>query len=131
LSGLECLAAIERQPFFVALAASLERCVGQEAMATLNTGFVLGEQEELRTLIYEAGFEDVRVRLRVRQMRYSPLEAYIPGQLQATPMAEAVAALDIDTRQAMIRGTIQALKPYIDDDGLAAPMECQVVAARV
>ena len=120
-----------RHPFFVALSAGLDRYVGAEAADTLSTAFALGEKEEIRALISEAGFHHVHVSLTVLLMRYPSLDEFIPGYLEATPVAAAVAALDASSRAALFHDIAKRLAPYVDDDGLAAPMECHVATAQV
>jgi hypothetical protein len=63
-------------------------------------------------------------------MRYPSLAEYLPGYLAATPMAAAVAAMADARRTAMFQDLQTALRPYVDDTGLAVPMECHVVVAR-
>jgi hypothetical protein len=63
-------------------------------------------------------------------MRSPSLAEYLPGFLAATPMAGAVAAMDEAARTAMFQDLQSTLQPYVDDTGLAVPMECHVVVAR-
>lgn len=128
--GLSVWRPLERLPFFVVLVDGLETHLSAEVAAPLHAAFTLGDADELRSLIVGAGFHDVHVRLTIRLIRYTPLEDFIPGYLAATPMAGAVAAMDDAARTAMFCEITTALQPYVDDDGLAAPMECHVVTAR-
>jgi SAM-dependent methyltransferase len=120
---------LERLPFFVALVNALEHHLGADVAAPLHAAFTLGDAAELRTLLTGAGFWDVHVRLTIKPIRYTPLAVFIPGYLAATPMAGAIAAMDDVARTAMFRDITMAIQPYVDDDGLAAPMECHVVTA--
>jgi hypothetical protein len=45
-------------------------------------------------------------------------------------MASAITALDSSARAAMIREIDAAVRVYVDDSGLAVPVECNVVTAR-
>lgn len=49
--------------------------------------------------------------------------------LSATPIARDVAAMDDTARRALLQDVTTALRAYVDDDGLAAPTESQVVVA--
>ena len=122
---------LPRLPFFAALTKGLEHYVGADAAATLKAAFTLGEAEAIRDLLVEAGFHDVHISLAVQLLRYGSLEEFLPGYLTATPMAGEVAALDDATRTTMFDEITTALQPYMDDDGLAAPMECYVVTAHI
>jgi ubiquinone/menaquinone biosynthesis C-methylase UbiE len=121
---------LKRLPFFVALVDALEHHLSAEIAAPLHAAFTLGDADELRSLITEAGFHDVHLRLKIKLIRYTPLEDFIPGYLAATPMAGAVAAMDDTARTAMFHDITTVLQPYTDDDGLAAPMECHIVTAQ-
>jgi ubiquinone/menaquinone biosynthesis C-methylase UbiE len=129
--GLSVWRPLQRHPFFMALTEGLKHYVGEESAATLATAFTLGGRKELRTLIAEAGFQDVHVSLTVRLMRATSLGTFVPGYLEATPVAGAVAALDDSNRTFMLHDVAQRLASYMDDDGLAAPMECHVATAHV
>ena len=63
-------------------------------------------------------------------MRAPALLDFLPGYFSATPMASAIAALDSSARVAMIREIDAAVRVYVDDSGLAVPVECNVVTAR-
>jgi SAM-dependent methyltransferase len=121
--------ALERHPFFVALVQALEASLGSGAAASLRAAFTLADREELRSLVSAAGFRNVHVRLDVKISRYPSLEEFVPGYMAATPMASAVAAMTGEERTRMVREVIQSLRDYMDDGGLAAPMECYVVTA--
>jgi SAM-dependent methyltransferase len=120
---------LERLPFFVALVDALERHLRADAASPLRIAFTLGDACELRSLVTGAGFDDICLRLTIKQIRHTPLEDFIPGYLAATPIASAVAAMDDAARTAMFRDITTALQCYVDDDGLATPMECHVVTA--
>jgi ubiquinone/menaquinone biosynthesis C-methylase UbiE len=121
---------LERQPFFVALVDAIESHLSAEVAALQRAAFTLGEAEELRGLVTTAGFSAPHIRLVVKLMRYPSLVEYLPGYLAATPMAGAVAALDDARRTVLFRELQTALRPYVDDTGLAVPMECHVVVAQ-
>jgi ubiquinone/menaquinone biosynthesis C-methylase UbiE len=121
---------LERQPFFVALVAALEAHLSAEVAAPLRAAFTLGEAEELRGLVTAAGCCTPHIRLEVKQMRYPSLAEYLPGYVAATPMAGAVAAMEDAKRTALFEDLQTTLRPYVDDTGLAVPMECHVLVAR-
>lgn len=122
--------ALERHPFFVALVNALESHLGVGSTASLSGAFTLTDREKLRALAETSGFRHVKVRLDVKMSRYPSLEEFVPGYLMATPMAGEVAAMTDADRSHMVREVIGALQEYIDDSGLAAPMECHIVTAQ-
>jgi ubiquinone/menaquinone biosynthesis C-methylase UbiE len=121
---------LERQPYFVALVAALEAYLNAEVAAPLRAAFTLGDMEELRGLVTTAGFRAPQIRLVVKQMRFHSLAEYLPGYLAASPMAGAIAAMEDARRTALFEDLLTELQPYIDDTGLAVPMECLVLVAR-
>jgi ubiquinone/menaquinone biosynthesis C-methylase UbiE len=122
--------ALERQPFFVALVDAIEAHLGAEVAALQRAAFTLGDADELRGLVTAAGFRTPHVRLVVKLMRAPSLAEYLRGYVAATPMAGAVAAMDDATRTTMFQTLQNTLRPYVDDTGMAVPMEGHVVVAR-
>jgi ubiquinone/menaquinone biosynthesis C-methylase UbiE len=120
---------LEHQPFYAALTDALERYVSAQAATSLRAAFTLGDAQELRALIADAGFREIHIRIRSRITRWPSLEEYVFGYLAGSPMAPAVAALDDTARNAMLEHITTLLESYGDDDGLAAPWESHVVTA--
>lgn len=114
---------LEHQPFYAALTEALERYVSSEAAASLRAAFTLRDRNDIRALVAEAGFRDIRIRIRSRLTRYPSLAEYVLGYLSGTPMAGPVAALDDVVRREMVEYVCSSLREYVDDDGMAAPWE--------
>ena len=89
-----------------------------------------GDIEALRTSIREGGFRESRIRIAVRLLRMQRVEEFILGQLAATPLAGAVAALAVSAREALLSDISEALRAYRDDEGVAVPLEAHVVVAQ-
>jgi hypothetical protein len=60
-------------------------------------------------------------------IRHASLEAFVPGYLSATPVAGVVATLKEATREAILQEVETLLHVYMDDDGLAVPIEAHIV----
>jgi ubiquinone/menaquinone biosynthesis C-methylase UbiE len=120
---------ISHCPWQRAVADALERHVGSDATTGIRGAFALADREELRSLITAAGFRTVRIRIDSQMIRYPSLEEFVPGYLSATPVAGIAATLDEPTRAAILREIETSLQPYMDDEGLAAPIEAHVVVA--
>jgi ubiquinone/menaquinone biosynthesis C-methylase UbiE len=121
---------LEHQSFYAALTEALERFVSSEAAASLRAAFTLRDRNDIRALVAEAGFRDIRIRIRSRLTRYPSLAEYVLGYLSGTPMAGPVAALDDVTRREMVENVCSSLRDYVDDDGMAAPWEAHLVTAQ-
>ncbi len=113
------------------LAEALEHHVGAEAAGILHAGFALGDAEELRTLLAEAGFRTVEVSPAVVKARFPSPEEFVRHQVAGSPLAGPVAQADDESRAALIAEVTTALHPYVSDEGLTFPLETnQAVAVR-
>ena len=56
-------------------------------------------------------------------------DEFVPGYLSATPVAGIIAKLVQPTRAAILQEVKTSLQPYVDDDGLAAPIEAHALVA--
>ena len=120
---------LQHNPYLTALGNALERHVSAEVAAGMRAVCALGDAEELRSLLVQAGFRDVRIRIAILVMRFASVEAFIPGQFAATPFAGAVAALDAAARTALLEDVRLALRSYTDDEGVAVPNEAHIAMA--
>lgn len=114
-------------PWQRAVAEALERHVSTEAAANIRAPFALGDAAEVRALLTGAGFRTVHIRIESQMIRHASLEAFVPGYLSATPVAGVVATLKEATREAILQEVETLLHVYMDDDGLAVPIEAHIV----
>ena len=120
---------IEGSPGMAALVAALERHVGREAADNRRAPFALGDADELRRLLVEAGFRETQVRTLVAPARFPTPEALVEAQLAATPLA-TLGGLSEEVRQVVAREVRAALQDYLQEASFAVPMEAHVVLAR-
>lgn len=119
--------ALAHSPGFATLAAALERHVSAAAAAVMRAPFVFGDTtDELRRLLTQAGFRTVRLSADVRMVRFASPAALVRHQVAGSPLAPHVAAADETVRDALIREMTAALQPYVNDEGLAFPIEGQI-----
>ncbi len=122
--------ALAHSPGFAALAGALERHISPAARAVMQAPFVFGDStEELRTLLLEAGFHTACVRSDVRMVRFASPEAFVCHQVAGSPLASHVARVDEAARQALVREVSAAVPAYVNDEGMAFPIEGHVVIA--
>ena len=121
---------LDRNPYFKILADVIESRLGKQSAAVFHASFSLGNREEVRSLLGDAGFCDIRIRLEVKVARYPSVDEFLPGYLSAIPIAAEIAAMNEADRAEVLRSVTVLLHDYIDDDGLAAPVECHMVTAR-
>ena len=84
-------------------------------------GFSLGDAEEVHGLTTGAGFRNVHVRPTVKTSSLPPPEEMVAGFLGHHPAAEAVGALAEADRVALLDDIIEALAPYVREEGLVLP----------
>jgi SAM-dependent methyltransferase len=117
-------------PGYVALADALARYVSPESAGFMHlTGSVA---DELESLAVEAGFQKVAARSASRKLHFSSPEAFVWEMIQCTPLAwmTAVNQADEATRLNVINDVSAKLQPYVDEDGLAFPIEARVATAQ-
>lgn len=85
--------------------------------------------EELRTLLLEAGFHTVRIRSDVRMVRFASPEAFVRHQVAGSPLASHVAQVDEAARRALVREVSAAMQAYVNDEGVAFPIEGHILIA--
>jgi hypothetical protein len=121
--------ALERQPFHFAAINGIGTFLGAEAKAAFDTAFSLNTAEELRGLARDAGLDNIRVRFEHRTLRYPVPAGFVLGFVAQTPVAAQFLALPEDREQAFIAHVVELLASYVDDAGLAVPMENHFLTA--
>lgn len=116
-------------PYIRALADGLDRHIGVEAGNSMRAPCSFGDVEMLRSLLVQAEFRTIIIRISHLTIRHPDPPEFIRGQLAATPVADQVASLDAQSQTALADEILAALQCYIDDDGLAAPYETHIVLA--
>jgi ubiquinone/menaquinone biosynthesis C-methylase UbiE len=119
---------LEHNRGFAQFAQALERH-SAEAGSIMRTPFALGDQDELRRLLREAGFDHVRALIEARVCRFPSPAELLRYETLASPLAAPLAQLDAASQDRLGADVEDALASYVDDDGLAIPMECHVILA--
>jgi SAM-dependent methyltransferase len=121
---------LAHSPGFAALVMALERNVSAAAAAVMRAPFAFGDStEELRGLLTEAGFRTVRVGADVRMVRFASPEVFVRYQVAGSPLVTHVAAVDDAVRERLVSEVSAAMQAYVNDDGLAFPIEGQIAVA--
>lgn len=118
---------LERTPGFAALEQALANHVGEDAAAIVRSPFIIDTPDELHMLMREAGFNNIRVILDIRMVRFPSVEAFFNSYIGGSPLANHVA--DIDDRETLVSEMAGRLNPYLDHAGLAFPIEGLIVTA--
>jgi hypothetical protein len=120
---------IRHSPGFAALAQALKRHTGTDTATVLRAPFDGPDPARLRRLLLDAGFGQVRLRIGLGLARFCSAEAFLDQQAASSPLAGPVGALYPEVRRALVRDLDWALGAYLDDDGLALPMQTWLVTA--
>ncbi|MGE4535529.1 MAG: methyltransferase domain-containing protein [Desulfovibrio sp.] len=127
--AVACWRELARIPLFAAVSDELREVFGPGAIGGFTASSSLSAREELRALLREAGFRDIRVRLEILVSRLPDPMAFLPGYLSVFPIAKDIAAMPERDRRAMFRRMHERLGDFSDDDGLVTPMESHVATA--
>lgn len=95
----------------------------------LDAAFALAPIEALRAMAGGAGFKNVHVRFEHRTARYPSPANLARGWVAATPAAGAFAGLSQERQAEFVASFVEHLAGFVDDDGLAVPMEVHFLTA--
>jgi hypothetical protein len=122
---------IERSPGFAVLAQALTHHIGPEAGTLMTSGpFSLSNPEELHALLAMAGFNDIGIHPAAKILRYPSPDEFVLHYATGSALAGAVAGADDNARAALIAEVGEKLQSFVDDQGLAFPIESNIVIAR-
>jgi ubiquinone/menaquinone biosynthesis C-methylase UbiE len=114
---------------YTALAESLERHIGSQTRDTMRAPFSLGDAQELRSMISEAGFRKVNVQPKLGTVRFASAEEFVIRRLAGSPLADAVSAVDDEVRASIVDYVSNRLQLYVTDAGLIFPIETHIAVA--
>ena len=122
---------LEHNPLMARQIEPLTRYLGDEAASVQRAVCSLGDADELCCLHADAGFQDIDIQVVSLTIQHDDTPTFIPGLMASLPFAEAIAALDEPTQNALFNDVIEGLSPYIDGQRLAIPHVAHVVSAHI
>lgn len=121
---------VEHQPGGRAMADALERHVSPEAGAVRREPFSFGDAGTIEKLVTDAGFRRLVSHAVVKNVHFPSAEAFTKRYISArVPLNTMVAAVDEETRAAVVADVVSALQPYETENGLELPTAVNVVTA--
>ena len=121
----------DRSPGFIVLAEALTHRIGAEAGALMTSGpFALSRAEELRTLVANAKFRDVDIRTATKMLQYPSPQEFVLRYVAGSALSGFFATANESARSALLDDVSLALSKYVDDQGLAFPIESNLLVAR-
>jgi hypothetical protein len=131
--ALSVFAEIEHNPAARALAAAVDRHLGDGASLAKRSEHALSDARELRTLLADAGFDGIVLDRARKSIRFPSAREYARIQLAATPLAALVTGLDSAARGRLTDALAAELAgaPGITtgDDVFAFPQELHLALA--
>jgi len=122
---------IELSPAFAVLADALARHISPEAGKLMTGGpFSLSDPELLRTALATAGFRDITIQPAQKILRFPSPDEFVLRYAAGSALGGAIASVDNDARAAFIANVSTRLQSYVDDQGLAFPIESNIALAR-
>lgn len=121
---------IDHSPGFDALANSLGAHVSPEVEAVMRAPFVFGDDTaELRSLFTKAGYREVRIVSDVRMVRFGSTEDFIRYQVGGSPLAAHLSGADEDLLSRLVADVEGRLSRFLNDEGVAWPIQGHVASA--
>src|SRR5262245_63521042 len=128
-----CLASAGRsrrtRPSSGRLPAGLARHLSAEADSMARASSALHDAMKLRELVASAGVRNVNVRPTVKTTKLPLPAEFVPGHLAALPMAQEIARLSAEWRNAFVEDMTEALSAHVDSGQLILPAGVHVVTA--
>jgi ubiquinone/menaquinone biosynthesis C-methylase UbiE len=128
--ALSVFRGLEHNFAYAVLSDALERHAGAEAGAMMRSPFALDDGEQIRALVSGAGFREVRLRLWFGSERFPSFEELLRQEAASSPLAGPLGRLDAAVRDALLAEVAAAMRPYVDDDGIAFPNDSHMLLAR-
>ena len=114
---------IQYSPGYAALAGALERHAGSDAAKWMRSPFSLGDTQELRTLLQRGGFANTTISIGIGTVRFPSTEKFVSLYTAGTPLSSYVAQMSQKAYSEMVGDVSDTLEPYVDDEGIAFPIE--------
>jgi ubiquinone/menaquinone biosynthesis C-methylase UbiE len=127
--ALNILRSIHFNPAYKILADELENHTGATAGTMMRSPFPDWNQKTIRTMVAEAGFEDIQIHLEIISMRYPSPEEFLKREAASSPLAGEIETMDPETRKKLADDLNRSLEAYIDDRGVVFPMETSMIIA--
>jgi hypothetical protein len=86
--------------------------------------------EELCTLVTNANFRDVDIRTASKMLQYPSSKEFVLRYVAGSALGGFYAAANESAQSALLDDVSRALSQYVDDRGLAFPIESNVLVAR-
>jgi ubiquinone/menaquinone biosynthesis C-methylase UbiE len=120
---------IHYSPGFAILEQALERHAGPEAAKWMRSPFSFGDAHVLKNLLQLTGFINRTIRIGIGTVRFQSVDQFISLYTAGTPLSVHVSNLTEKGYSALVENVRSGLEAYVDDEGLAFPIEGNLASA--
>src|SRR2546425_1467846 len=114
---------------FAVLEQALERHAGSEAASWMRSPFSFGDAHVLKNLLQRTGFTNMTVRIGIGTVRFQSIDQFVSLYTAGTPLSAHVSHMTEKAYSAMVENVRSGLEFYVDDEGLAFPIEGNLATA--
>jgi hypothetical protein len=115
---------------FIILAEALARHINPEIKAFVDLVFSLHDTGELQHLLSDAGFREAAIHSDTKTLRLPTPEEFLWQYVQSSPLANAVAQVDDESRAALERDVLAKWQAFVEDGALTLQGTIVVATAR-
>ncbi len=124
-------AGIEQCPPFAAVQAALRDAAGPDFAERFQAGpWGMPGEEELRGLLEEAGFTEVRVKTAVLPVTFEGGAAQLLSTLATAPLATELESLPAERRDRLVNAFAEAVQPLLDGGQVRSHLTSHIATAR-
>ncbi|HBY99075.1 MAG TPA: transposase [Chloroflexi bacterium] len=121
---------IQENPYFHALTETIARHISQDTAAGLMAIFGLSKANEIRSVLSEAGFHSIKMKVQQLNLALPKLKDFVPRHIIATPMAAGFNAASPLVQVKVIQEVAERLELYTTESEVCIPFRTHLVLAR-
>ncbi|MFQ5890920.1 MAG: class I SAM-dependent methyltransferase [Gemmatimonadota bacterium] len=118
----------EFNPVYAQLIVALEKHLGSDAANIMRSPFITKSVAEMRSLFEKAGFQDIRVAIRIDTLRFPSIAELVRQEIESMPVPSLQMQMS-EVREPLTDEMTELLKSYVDDYGVACPVQDYVAVA--
>ncbi|CAN5855314.1 methyltransferase domain-containing protein [soil metagenome] len=116
-------------PGYDHFATAVRRHIGEEAATMVTSPFAFDNAEGIRSLLKQAGFSDIALRIEVEVERFPDPGEMVRMEVESTPLAPVFDQLTPETIDAVVQRLASDLAPHTDDGGVVFPAQAWIATA--
>jgi hypothetical protein len=117
-------------PLFEILAQSMARHITPEAEGFVRHVFSLSDEEEVRALLEDAGFQELEVDAEERDLRLPAPRDFLWQYVASTPLSGPVQNAGPAAKVALEEEVVAKWQPHVSGDGMTCMQRMVTAAAR-